>query len=106
LAAAGPGQPAALNGFVLTATLLQNVKVLGLAQTLTPTTSGGTFAEEVKEVDAEPGAATATLQVTPSQAQMLTTADEYGIMRFDVRAPGDEGVVEVQPTLVAVERTQ
>ena len=92
--------------FVLTVTLLQNVKVLGLAQTLTPTTAGGTFAEEVEETEVEPQAATATVQVTPDKAQMLTTADEYGIMRFDVRAPGDEGVVEVQPTLIAVERTQ
>ena len=91
---------------VLTVTLLQNVKVLGLAQTLTPTTAGGTFAEEVEEVEVEPRAATATVQVTPDSAQMLTTADEFGIMRFDVRAPGDETVVEVQPTLVAVERTQ
>lgn len=92
--------------FVLTVTLLQDVKVLGLAQTLTPTTAGGTFAEEVEETTVEPQAATATVQVTPEKAQMLTTADEYGIMRFDVRAPGDESVVEVQPTLVVVERTQ
>ncbi len=92
--------------FVLTVTLLQDVKVLGLAQTLTPTTAGGTFAEEVEEVDAEPRAATATVQVTPDQAQTLTTADEYGIMRFDVRAPGDDSVVEVQPTLIVVDRTQ
>lgn len=93
-----------LDRFVLTTTLLQNVKVLGLAQTLTPNTSGGTFAEQVKEADTEPAAATATLQVTPAQAQMLTTADEYGILRADARAVGDEKIVEVQPTLVAVER--
>ncbi len=92
--------------FVLTVTLIQNVKVLGLAQTLTPTTAGGTFAEEVEEVDAAPQASTATVEVTPDKAQMLTTADVYGIMRFDVRAPGDESVVEVQPTFIVVDRTQ
>lgn len=93
--------------FVLTVTLLQNVKVLGLAQTLTPTTAGGTFAEEVEETDAvEPQAATATVQVTPGQAQMLTTADEYGILRMDARAVGDEATVEVQPTIIVVSRTQ
>ncbi len=92
--------------FVLTVTLIQNVKVLGLAQTLTPTTAGGTFAEEVEEADAQPRASTATVEVTPDKAQMLTTADVYGIMRFDVRAPGDESVVEVQPTFIVVDRTQ
>ena len=89
--------------FVLTVTLIQNVKVLGLAQTLTPTTAGGTFAEEVDETIAEPQAATATVEVTPDKAQMLTTADEYGVIRFDVRAPGDESIVEVQPTFIVVD---
>ncbi len=105
LAAAGTGEEEeeSPDSFVLTVTLLQNVKVLGLAQTLTPTTSGGTFAEEVEEADTEPGAATATLQATPGQAQMLTTADEYGILRMDVRGPSDEAAVEVQPTLIVVE---
>ena len=89
--------------FVLTVTLIQNVKVLGLAQTLTPTTAGGTFAEEVDETVAEPQASTATVEVTPDNAQMLTTADEYGVIRFDVRAPGDESIVEVQPTFIVVD---
>src|SRR3972149_7781149 len=55
--------------YVLTTTLLQNVKVLGLAQTLTTTTASGALAQEAKEADAEPKAATATVQVTPAQAQ-------------------------------------
>ncbi len=93
----GPAQ------FVLTVTLLQNVKVLGLAQTLTPTTGGGTLAEEIEETDTEPRAATATLELVPGLAQMITTADEYGVLRMDVRAPGDEEIVEVQPTLIVVD---
>ncbi len=88
---------------VLTVTLLQDVKVLGLAQTLTPTTAGGTFAEEVEETDVEPRANTATLEVTPSKAQMLTTADEYGVLRMDARPVGDESILEIQPTLIAVQ---
>jgi len=92
--------------FVLTTTLLQNVKVVGLAQTLTPTTASGTLAEEVKEADTEPKAATATVQVTPAQAQMLTTADEFGILRMDARPVGDEALVDVPATLIVVERTQ
>jgi Flp pilus assembly protein CpaB len=89
--------------FVLTVTLIQNVKVLGLAQTLTPTTAGGTLAEELEETEAEPRASTATLEVTPDKAQMLTTADEHGVLRMDVRAPGDAEIVEVQPTLIVVD---
>jgi Flp pilus assembly protein CpaB len=93
--------------FVLTVTLLQNIKVLGLAQTLTPNTAGGTFAEEVEgETNTDPRASTATVQVSPDQAQMLTTADEYGILRMDARAVGDEATVEVKPTIIVVRRTQ
>ncbi len=99
-------EPVTLNSYVLTVTLLQNTKVLGLAQTLTPTTAGGTLAEEVDEADAEPQAGTATLQVDPAQAQMLTTADEYGILRMDARAVGDGAAVEVQPTLIVVDRAR
>lgn len=106
VAPADADEDEATRSFVLTVTLIQNVKVLGLAQTLTPTTAGGTFAEEVEEANAEPRASTATVEVTPDKAQMLTTADEYGIMRFDVRAPGDESIVEVQPTFIVVDKTQ
>ena len=95
-----------LSSFVLTVTLLQNVKVLGLAQTLTPDTAGGNLAQHVDEADTEPGASTATVQVSPSQAQMLTTADEYGILRMDARAVSDEASVEIQPTLVVVGQTR
>jgi len=92
--------------YVLTTTLLQNVKVLGLAQTLAPTTASGILAQEVKEADTEPKAATATVQVTPAQAQMLTTADEFGILRMDARPVADEALVDVPATLIVVERTQ
>ena len=106
LTAAGAEEGDVAQSYVLTTTLLQNVKVLGLAQTLTPTTASGTLAQEVKEADTEPAAATATVQVTPAQAQMLTTADEFGILRMDARPVADEAVVEVPATLIAVERTQ
>jgi Flp pilus assembly protein CpaB len=94
------------NRYVLTTTLLQNVKVLALAQTLTKTTAAGTVADKTKEADTEPNADTATLQVAPDQAQTVTTADKYGIIRLDVRPPGDQDAVEVQPTLVTVNPTR
>lgn len=106
LAAAGPDEAPVVDNFVLTVTLLQNIKMLGLAQTLTPSTAGGTFAEQVEEADTEPGAGTATLQVSPAKAQMLTTADEYGILRMDARAVSDKATAEVAPTLVVVDRAQ
>ena len=92
--------------YVLTTTLLQNVKVLGLAQTLTTTTASGALAQEIKEADTEPKAATATVQVTPAQAQALTTADEFGILRMDARPVADEAVIDIPATLIVVERTQ
>ena len=92
--------------YVLTTTLLQNVKVLGLAQTLTTTTASGALAQEAKEADTEPKAATATVQVAPAQAQMLTTADEFGILRMDARPVADDALVDVPATLIVVERTQ
>jgi Flp pilus assembly protein CpaB len=93
--------------FILTVTLLQNVEVLGLAQTLTEASAGGTLAEDAGEqADTEPRASTATLAAVPGDAQMLTTADEYGILRMDARAVGDEAIVEVLPTLIVAERVQ
>jgi len=91
---------------VLTVTLLQDVKVVGLAQTLTPDSAGGTFANEVEEADTEPRAATATLQVTPAQAQAITVADEYGILRAGARPAGEDGVIEVSPILTPLNRTR
>jgi Flp pilus assembly protein CpaB len=106
LAPVAEGQDENLDTFVLTVTLFQNVKVLGLAQTLTPDTAGGTLAEEVEDAQTEPRAATATFEVTPAQAQALTLADEYGILRAGARAVGDEETANVAPTIVTLSRTR
>lgn len=91
---------------VLTVTFLQNVKVVGLAQTLTPDSGAGTFAEEVEEADTEPRAATATLELTPAQSQTITFGDEYGILRLDARPAGEDESVEIPPILAPANRTR
>lgn len=91
---------------VLTVTLLQNVKLLAMAQSLTETTAGGNVADELDEAKAEPSASTATLELTPQQAQEITWVDNYGIVRMDARAVGDTEAVDVAPTLLRLEGTQ
>ncbi len=85
---------------VLTMTLLQNVKLLALAQSLTDDTAGGTTADDPADAEPNPSAATATLELTPQQAQEITWSDEYAILRMDGRAIGDDAVVEVTPVLL------
>ena len=85
---------------VLTVSLLQNVKLLALAQSLTEDTAGGNAADDAADAEPNPSAATATLELTPQLAQEITWVDEYGILRMDGRAVGDDEVVEVLPTLL------
>ena len=84
---------------VLTVTMLQNVKLLAIAQSLTEATAGGTAADEAAEADPNPRAATATLELTPQQAQEITWSDQFGTLRMDARAVGDSAIVDVIPTL-------
>lgn len=91
--------------YVVTVTLLQDVRVVAVAQELAPTVreNEGTLIDE--EVDSEPRAATATLEITPEQAQLMTLADEYGILRLSARSPGDEESRDVAPIVTTVKRT-
>ncbi|MEX0801403.1 MAG: Flp pilus assembly protein CpaB [Dehalococcoidia bacterium] len=107
ISAVADEQQQTLNTYVLTVTLLQNVKVLGLAQTLTTDTAGGsTLSDEVDDAQAEPNAATATFEVTPAQTQALTLADEYGILRASARGVGDDDTADVAPTIVTLNRAR
>lgn len=102
----GEGVEAATSeDLVLTVTLLQNVKLLAIAQSLTETTAGGNVADELDEAETEPSAATATLELNPQQAQEITWVDSFGIVRMDARAVGDEEIVDVVPTLLRLEET-
>ena len=94
------------DSLTLTVTMLQNVKLLALAQSLTEATAGGNVADDAAETDAEPGAATATLELTPQQAQEITWADHFGVLRMEARAVGDDSVVDVVPSLFRLESTR
>jgi pilus assembly protein CpaB len=93
----------------LTVTLLQNVKLLALAQSITDVTANGNLADQVDESnsdDSDPGAATATLQLTPKQAQDVAWADEFGILRMEARPVGDGTTHEIAPTLFRAQRAR
>ncbi len=90
----------------LTVSLLQNVKLLALAQSLTEDTAGGNAADDPADAEPNPSAATATLELTPQLAQEITWVDEYGIIRMDGRAVGDDGVVDVVPTLLRLQNSR
>jgi pilus assembly protein CpaB len=86
-------------------TILQNVRILAVAQDLSP---------EVKEPSGDPArtgaiaeankpnarAATVTLEVTPQQAQAMSAADMLGKLRLSLRPFGDDKDVEVTPIVI------
>jgi pilus assembly protein CpaB len=93
------GEETDQGNLTLTVTMLQNVKLLALAQSLTESTAGGNVADDAAETESEPRAATATVELTPQQAQEITWADQFGVLRMEARAVGDETIVDVVPTL-------
>jgi Flp pilus assembly protein CpaB len=100
------GEETDQGNLTLTVTMLQNVKLLALAQSLTESTAGGNVADDAAELDSEPRAATATVELTPQQAQEITWADHFGVLRMEARAVGDETIVDVVPTLFRLENTR
>jgi len=87
----------------LTVTLLQNVQVLAVGQSLAKSEEETTTTVTKPETDAKsrPKAKSVTLEVTPQQAQLLSLADEYAVLRLAVRAFGDEGPVGLPPVITA-----
>lgn len=85
----------------LTLTLLQDVKVLAVAQTVMEQPSD----DKVIDPDAKKSqrAASVTLEVTPEQSQTLFLADELGVLRLAVRPYGDTGRRAVQPIIVGIQ---
>jgi pilus assembly protein CpaB len=92
----------------LTFTILQNIRVLAVAQDLSAeaaepsqnATESGAIAENVERNKANPRAATITLELTPQQAQSMATADLLGTLRLSLRAFGDDEEVEVTPMIL------
>jgi pilus assembly protein CpaB len=92
-------------------TILQNIGVLAVAQTVvdtapeaagstgsgdqTTTTDTGEQIVRNTEASPEPKAATVTLSVTPQEAQLLFLAEENGVLRLAVRSYGDADVQDI-----------
>ncbi|MCH7999323.1 MAG: Flp pilus assembly protein CpaB [Chloroflexi bacterium] len=105
-ASAVEGEETNQTDLILTVTMLQNVKLLALAQSLTESTAGGNVADDAAETESEPRAATATMELTPQQAQEITWADQFGVIRMEARAVGDETIVDVVPVLLRLGNTR
>lgn len=90
----------------VTATILEGVKVLAVGQSLAESEDKTITTATKPSTDAEsrPKAKSVTLEVTPQQAQLLSLADEYGVLRLSVRPFGDDGPVGVAPVITALER--
>jgi pilus assembly protein CpaB len=87
----------------LTTTLLQNVTVLAVGQSLAKSEEETSTRTTQPETDAEgrPKAKSVTLEVTPHQAQLLALGDEYAVLRLSLRPFGDEGPVGLLPVITA-----
>jgi pilus assembly protein CpaB len=76
-------------------TILQNVEVLAVSQTIVDTLGGETTASPNQqrarntEAPANPEATTLTLLVTPEQVQQLFLSERHGELRYSLRAFGD-----------------
>jgi len=92
----------------VTFTLLQNVKVLAVAQNLPPEASQptgetqrtGAFLEADRP---NPRASTVTLEVTPQQAQIMSIADLQGELRLALRPFGEDARAQVVPIVTLIE---
>lgn len=107
LAVVAPGGEAVVTPFGsdrnLTVTLLQDVTVLAVGQSLAKSEEETSTSVTMPETDAKgrPKAKSVTLEVTPQQAQLLSLADEYAVLRLSVRPFGDTGPMGLPPIITA-----
>jgi pilus assembly protein CpaB len=87
----------------LTLTVLQNVRVLAVDQTLPAQTTGGPNASAPSDANTNPRAGTVTLEVTPDQAQVLALADNVATLRLSLRPFGEESQAPVAPLSAGVD---
>jgi pilus assembly protein CpaB len=97
----GGGPIFAPDNATLTLTVLQNVKVLAVAQKL-PTSLTATNSNPADKENPNPGAATVTLAITPQQAQVLALIDNKGTLRLSLRPFGETNVAQVNPILTVL----
>jgi pilus assembly protein CpaB len=80
-------------------TVLQDVLVLAVGQQTTPPadTERDPATLRVEDVEAQPQAASATLAVTPEQAQMLFMASQQGVLGLSLRSFGQTTTTSLDP---------
>ncbi|MEW6182301.1 MAG: Flp pilus assembly protein CpaB [Bacillota bacterium] len=83
-----PESGAATKSSVITATMLSDIPVMATGQVLESSKDGKTVT----------GYQTATLAVTPVQAQLLVLAYQRGNVQLSLRSPVDKGVTKLPPT--------
>lgn len=83
-------------------TILQNVQVLALAQTvvdLVPEATPSANGQQARNTEArpDPAAATVTLALTPEDAERLFVAEQNSTLRMSLRAYGDGSTQPINP---------
>ena len=92
----GPGDvvPEGEEGRPTVVTVLQDVLVLAVGQTFTPPADAGRdpATPRPENAEAQPGARSMTLAVTPAQAQRMFFASQKGTLGLAMRAFGDDSL--------------
>lgn len=80
-------------------TVLQDVLVLAVGQQTTPPVDADRDPATLRgeDVEAQPQAASATLAVTPDQAQMLFMASQQGVLGLSLRSFGQTTTTSIEP---------
>jgi Flp pilus assembly protein CpaB len=82
----------------LAVTVVQNVKVLALDQTVSSQGStGSSQSSSASAAGKEPNANTATLELTPQDVQTLALVSKYGSLLLSLRSFGDDAKEPVAP---------
>jgi pilus assembly protein CpaB len=87
----------------LTLTLLQNVRVLAVDQTLPQQQTGGENANSAPNANTNPRAGTVTLEVSPDKAQVLALTDNVATLRLSLRPFGEDVATPLAPLSAGIE---
>ncbi len=89
---------------IISKTLLRNVQVAAIAQTLVPAApQAGSTEQPVpgSDVPPVPDASTTTLFLTPQEAQIIALAEGRGSLRIALRGDGDEAIADTGTAILS-----
>jgi pilus assembly protein CpaB len=87
----------------LTLTILQNVRVLAVDQSLPQQQTGGQSANSAPNAHTNPRAGTVTLEVAPDKAQVLALIDNVATLRLSLRPFGEDVAAPIAPLSAGVD---